>query len=66
MIASAHPSVGARSISAIVRLSVIVATGPWGCAFELGKVVESWEKWRVMWRKAGKCSSGGKNAGGKR
>nr|GFC12453.1 hypothetical protein [Tanacetum cinerariifolium] len=27
MIASAHPSVGARSISAIVRLSVIVATG---------------------------------------
>nr|GEX99990.1 hypothetical protein [Tanacetum cinerariifolium] len=39
---------------------------PWGCAFELGKVVESWEKWRVMWRKAGKWSSGGKNAGGKR
>nr|GEU61025.1 hypothetical protein [Tanacetum cinerariifolium] len=27
MIASAHPSVGARNISAIVRLSVIVATG---------------------------------------
>nr|GFD23857.1 hypothetical protein [Tanacetum cinerariifolium] len=27
MIASAHPSVGARSISAIVRFSVIVATG---------------------------------------
>nr|GEZ99352.1 hypothetical protein [Tanacetum cinerariifolium] len=39
---------------------------PWGCAFELGKVVESWEKWRVMWRKPGKWSSGGKNAGGKR
>nr|GFB01132.1 hypothetical protein [Tanacetum cinerariifolium] len=31
---------------------------PWGYAFELGKVVESWEKWRVMWRKAGKWSSG--------
>nr|GFA95630.1 hypothetical protein [Tanacetum cinerariifolium] len=30
-----------------------------GCAFELGKVVESWERWRVMWRKAGKWSSGG-------
>nr|GEZ16968.1 reverse transcriptase domain-containing protein [Tanacetum cinerariifolium] len=28
------------------------------CAFELGMVVESWEKWRVMWRKAGKWSSG--------
>nr|GFB61714.1 hypothetical protein [Tanacetum cinerariifolium] len=39
---------------------------PWGCAFELGKVVESWEKWKVMWRKAEKWSSGGKIAGGKR
>nr|GEW28375.1 hypothetical protein [Tanacetum cinerariifolium] len=29
-----------------------------GCAFELGKVVESWEKWRVMWRKAGKWGRG--------
>nr|GFA04285.1 hypothetical protein [Tanacetum cinerariifolium] len=36
-----------------------------GCAFELGNVVGSWEKWRVMWRKAGKWSSGGECAGGK-
>nr|GFA59689.1 hypothetical protein [Tanacetum cinerariifolium] len=38
---------------------------PWGCVFELGKVVESWEKWWVRWRKDGKWSSGVKTVGGK-
>nr|GEX42984.1 protein SABRE [Tanacetum cinerariifolium] len=38
---------------------------PWGCVFELGKVVESWEKWWVRWRKAGKWSSGVKTVDGK-
>nr|GFC68313.1 hypothetical protein [Tanacetum cinerariifolium] len=36
-----------------------------GCTFELGKVVESWEKWRLRWRKSGKWSSGGKMLAGK-
>nr|GEZ04127.1 hypothetical protein [Tanacetum cinerariifolium] len=39
---------------------------PWGCVFELGKVVGSWEKWWVRWRKAGKWSSGVKTVGGKK
>nr|GFB25202.1 hypothetical protein [Tanacetum cinerariifolium] len=38
---------------------------PWGYTFELGKVLESWEKWRVRWRKSGKWSSGVKTVGGK-